>query len=121
MPQLGDTDAWVDMVRPAVQAASAGLSGDDAIRAAERAAVLWSTRNLLMHRVVAARVEAGLTRVYAARYDIASGRVEFWDAASRLFREAGTEISAIATKACVGCACGEDVPARRRFAALPAI
>lgn len=117
-PQLGDTDAWVDMVRPAVQAASAGLAGDEAVRAAERAAVLWSTRNLLMHRVVAARVKAGLTRVYAARYDIASGRVEFWDAAARSFREAGAAIPSLSTQACVGC--GTGVAWRRRFAALPA-
>lgn len=123
VPQLGDTDAWVDMVRPAVQAASVGLTGDEAVRAAERAAVLWSTRNLLMHRVVAARVEAGLTRVYAARYDIASGRVEFWDAERRAFREAGSGLPAMSARACIGvsCACGESLAGRRRFAALPAI
>jgi carbonic anhydrase len=121
-PRLGDTDAWVDMVRPAVQAASAGLSGDDAVRAAERAAVLWSTRNLLMHRVVAARVAEGITRVYAARYDIAGGGVEFWDPATRVFRDAAGDVTAISTRACAtGCACRSRPADRRGIAAVPAM
>jgi carbonic anhydrase len=118
-PRLADTDAWVDMVRPAVQAASAGLSGDEAARAAERAAVLWSTRNLLMHAVVSARVRDGLTRVYAARYDIASGSVEFWNPATRVFQDAAGEVAAIATRACAtGCGCRSGPADRRRFAAV---
>jgi carbonic anhydrase len=121
-PELADTDAWIDMVRPTVVAATRGLDDDAASREAERAAVLWSTRNLLMHPVVASRVRAGLTRVYAARYDIASGRVEFWDAAARRFRDAAVDLPPIGDGNCaVACACGAAPRGRRRFAAVPAM
>lgn len=89
-PNLPDTDAWVDMVRPIVQAAARVAGPDEAVQryAAERVAVLWSARNLLLHERIAARVKEGKTRIYAGHYDIASGKVELWDPQAWRFRDA---------------------------------
>ena len=88
--ELPDTDSWVDMVRPIVQAAVRAAGPDEAAQryAGERAAVLWSARNLLLHERIAARVKAGKTRVYAGHYNIATGAVELWDPLAWRFRDA---------------------------------
>ena len=65
-PDLPDTDAWVDMVRPTVRRAIAMMdrTSAEARLAAERAVVLWSRRNLLRH---ALRIRSALERLGDAR------------------------------------------------------
>jgi carbonic anhydrase len=89
-PDLPDTDAWVDMVRPTVRRAIASMERDsaEARLAAEQAVVLWSRRNLLRHAGIERRVRQGKTSVYAGHYDIASGRVSFWNEAAARFAPA---------------------------------
>jgi carbonic anhydrase len=85
-PSLRDTDRWVDMVRPALKAARRGdgaaVAGN---RSAEEAAIRWSRSNLLRHAGIARRVADGRTAVHAAYYDIATGRIAFFDAAKDAF------------------------------------
>jgi carbonic anhydrase len=89
-PDLPDTDAWVDMVRPTVQRAIATMDRDgaEARLAAEHAVVLWSRRNLLRHAGIDRHVRQGKTSVHAGHFDIASGRVSFWDEATSRFAPA---------------------------------
>lgn len=91
-PDLPDTDSWIDMVRPTVHRAIAGMPKDsfEARLAAEHAVALWSRRNLLRHPAVQRRVRQAKTSVYAGHYDIASGRVSFWNDASSRFEPAVT-------------------------------
>jgi carbonic anhydrase len=89
-PDLPDTDAWVDMVRPTVHRAVRAMDRDsaEARLAAEHAVVLWSRRNLLRHAGIDRHVRQGKTSVHAGHFDIASGRVSFWDEATSRFAPA---------------------------------
>lgn len=109
---LVDTDAWVDMVRPTVQAAArrAERDGRDPQLAAEHAAILWSLRNLLLHPGVSARVQAGELRLYAGHYDIASGLVTLWNPESGAFEPIGHASPGICEHASTsGCGCRDHV------------
>ncbi|WP_119420694.1 carbonic anhydrase [Desertibaculum subflavum] len=118
---LVDTDAWVDMVRPTVQAAArkAEREGRDVQLATEHAAILWSLRNLLLHPRVAARVRLGELRLYAGHYDIASGRVALWNPETDAFEPISERAPGICDKSeADACSCGEHV--KRALAALSA-
>jgi carbonic anhydrase len=95
-PDLPDTDAWVDMVRPTVRRAIAMMdrTSAEARLAAERAVVLWSRRNLLRHAGIERRVRQGKSNVYAGHYDIASGQVTFWNEATSRFEPVVTVAAA---------------------------
>lgn len=119
---LPDTDAWVDMVRPVARQAMARAEreGADAVLASERAALLWSARNLLRHQGLAGRVRAGLTRIYTGHYDIASGDVTLWNARTGAFDKIAARPPGIcvdpAGECVIACRC-----AKRLDAALAAI
>lgn len=84
-PTLHDTDCWVDMVRPALTPVLRRQPHGQGARIAEEAAVLWSLGNLMKHRSIAAKVNAGETAVHAARYDIASGEIALFDPRAQAF------------------------------------
>lgn len=118
---LVDTDAWVDMVRPTVQAAArrAERDGGDPVLATEQAAILWSLRNLLLHAGVSARVRAGELRLYAGHYDISTGRVTLWNPETDAFEPVSERAPGICERSeADGCGCGEQV--KKALAALAA-
>jgi carbonic anhydrase len=68
---------WIDLLAPVVAAMDAGGDPGDA----ERAAVTLSLSRLMTFPFVAERVGAGALNLEGARFDIATGRLELYNAA----------------------------------------
>ncbi len=77
--------SWIDLLAPAV--ARAGHSADEASRhaALERDTVRLSMERLMTYPFVAERVRAGTLTINGARFGIADGRLEVFDAAAQAF------------------------------------
>ncbi len=70
---------WLDILRPGYDSLPEGLSGDAALRALERQAVLVSLENLMSFPMVRGAVEEGAVTLHGLWADIAGGGLESYD------------------------------------------